>query len=116
MPSEEATTAVSRMQNRLPASLYEVAWQHSLFGWFSAVQSDNITWDLKPKHLTYLTPRAKSELFGEDDSLIIAYADLSDPDDPSLREDEDGGPVEISTYTTEDRFRIGYSRPIDKTN
>jgi hypothetical protein len=117
MTSEShAATAVSRMQNRIPASLYEVAWQYSLFGWYSAVDSDVIDWDLDPKHLTYLTPRAKSELFGEEDSLIVAYVDLSDPENPSLRAEEDGGPVEITTYTADNRFRIGYSRPIDKTN
>ena len=116
MTSEEAQTAVSRMQNRIPASLYEVAWQYSLFDWFDSSQSDAIDWDLAPEHLAYLTPRAKSSLFGEPDSLVTVYADLTDLDDPSVRSEADGGPVEIGTYTAEDRFRVGHSYPGNKTS
>ncbi|WP_042663223.1 TM1802 family CRISPR-associated protein [Haloferax sp. ATB1] len=116
MASEEATTAVSRFQNRIPASLYEVAWQYSLFDWYAASQSSAIDWDLAPEHLAYLTPRAKSGLFGKDDSLVVVYADLSDPTSPTLRSDEDGGPVEIRTYTAPERFRVGHSYPEKKTS
>lgn len=117
MPDEEpVATAVSRMQNRIPASLYEVAWQYSLFDWFDATQSDALDWDLAPEHLAYLTPRAKSGLFGADDSLVIVYADLSNPDDPALRNDAGGGPVEITTYTEADRFRVGHAYPEGKTS
>jgi hypothetical protein len=117
MPSENhAATAVDRFQSRLPASLYEVAWQYSLFDWYSAMQSGDIDWDLAPEHLAYLTPRAKSSLFGEDDSLVVVYADCSDPDAPVLRSDEDGGPVEITTYTEADRFRVGHAYPENKTS
>lgn len=111
-----AATAVSRMQRRIPASLYEVAWQYSLLDWLNATQSDAIDWDLAPEHLAYLTPRSKSELFDEDDSLIVVYADLSDPDSPSLRADSEGGPVEITVYTERDRFRVGHSYPENKTS
>jgi hypothetical protein len=116
MPSEEATTAVSRMQDRIPASLYEVAWQYSLCDWYGSTQSEAIDWDLAPEHLAYLTPRAKSELFGEPDSLIVVYADLSTPESPELRVDKEGGPVEIRTYTDRDRFRVGHAYPENKTS
>jgi len=75
---EAAETAVSRMLDRMPASLYEVAWQYSLFDWYDSTQSEEIDWDLAPEHLAYLTPRAKSGLFGQEDSLVVVYADLSD--------------------------------------
>lgn len=113
---EHATTAVERFQQRLPASLYEIAWQYSLFDWYSAVQSGDIDWDLAPEHLAYLTPGAKSELFGEADSLITVFADLSDPDNPQLRSESNGGPVEVGTYTRADRFRVGHAYPANKTS
>ncbi|WP_233565404.1 TM1802 family CRISPR-associated protein [Halorubrum sp. Atlit-26R] len=111
MPSSYAKTAVSRFQPRIPASLYEIAWQYSLFDWYDSVQSDAIDWGLDPEHLPYLTPRAKDGLFGEPDSLIVVYADLSDPDNPSFRTEADGGAVELTTYTEADRFRVGHSYP-----
>jgi len=104
------------MLNRIPASLYEVAWQYSLFDWYDSAQSKAIDWDLAPEHLAYLTPRAKSEMFGQEDSLIVVYANLSDPSEPKLRDEEEGGPVEITTYTAEDRFRVGHSYPEGKTS
>ena len=113
---EAAETAVSRMLDRIPASLYEVAWQYSLFDWYDSTQSEEIDWDLAPEHLAYLTPRAKSGLFGQEDSLVVVYADLSNPEEPKLRNEEDGGPVEITTYTEEDRFRVGHSYPEGKTS
>jgi len=117
MPSDDpAVTAVSRMQNRIPASLYEVAWQYSLLDWYDSTQSGAINWGLAPEHLAYLTPRAKNELFGEDDSLVVVYADLSDPDSPSLRSESDGGPVKITTLTAADRFRVGHAYPEGKTS
>jgi hypothetical protein len=114
--NEYAATAVDRFRSRLPASLYEIAWQYSLFDWYSAVQSGDIDWDLAPEHLAYLTPGAKSELFGEGESLITVYADLSDPERPRLRHDSAGGPVEIGTYTRADRFRVGHAYPANKTS
>jgi len=117
MTSEgSAETAVSRMLDRIPASMYEVAWQYSLFDWYDSSQSDAIDWDLAPEHLAYLTPRAKSGMFGQDDSLVIVYADLSNPEAPQLRGEEDGGPVEITTFTEKDRFRVGHSYPEGKTS
>lgn len=116
MTNEYTATAVERFQPRIPASLYEVAWQYSLFDWFSAVQSGDIDWDLAPEHLAYLTPNAQSGLFGEEDSLITVYVDLSDPDQPQFRADVYGGPIEIGTYTRADRFRIGHSYPANKTS
>lgn len=117
MASENpAATAVDRIQNRIPASLYEVAWQYSLFDWLDATESEAIDWELAPEHLAYLTPRAKSELFGADDSLVVVYADLSDPENPTLRAGPEGGPVEITTYTASDRFRVGHSYPANKSN
>jgi len=113
---DDAQTAVERFLPRLPSSLYEIAWQYSLYDWYSGVQSGDIGWDLAPEHLAYLTPRAQSELFGEPDSLITIYADLSDPSNPQLRPDSEGGPVEITTYTAADRFRVGHSYPANKTS
>ena len=104
------------MQSRIPATLYEVAWQYSLLDWYSSQQSDDLDFDLKPEHLAYLTPTAKSELFGERESLLVAYADLSDPENPRLRASSDGGPVELTTYTRADRFRVGHSYPENKTS
>jgi hypothetical protein len=104
------------MSNRIPASLYEIAWQYSLFDWYSSKQSPALDFELAPEYLSYLTPTAKSGLFGEPDSLVVVYADLSDPDDPRIRSDEDGGPVELTTYTEDDRFRIGHSYPEGKTS
>jgi hypothetical protein len=117
MPGETyPETAVERFLPRIPATLYEVAWQYSLLDWYSAVDSGEIDWDLAPEHLSYLTPRAKSELFGETDSLIVVYVDLSDPDAPQLRPRREGGPLEITTYTASDRFRIGHAYPANKTS
>ncbi|OSO97775.1 hypothetical protein B9H04_11440 [Halorubrum ezzemoulense DSM 17463] len=116
MTSNDVETAVSRLQSRIPASLYEVAWQYSMFDWYSSRQSTALDFDLDPEHLAYLTPSAKSSLFGEPDSLVVVYADLSDPDSPHLRPDEAGGPVEITTYTEDDRFRVGHAYPESKTS
>lgn len=113
---DAAATAVSRFQDRLPASLYEIAWQYSLFDWFGTTETDDIDWDLAPEHLAYLTPQWASDLFGADDSLIVVYADLSDPDNPTLRDDTLGGPVDITTYTEQDRFRVGHSYPPGKSS
>lgn len=101
----------------MPASLYEIAWQYSLFDWYDAVTSEALDWDLAPEHLAYLTPRAKSELFGEPDSLITVYADLSDPDNPQLGTAETTDyPVEITTLTEADRYRVGHSYPEGKSS
>ena len=96
MPDRHAVTAVSRMQNRLPSSLYEVAWQYSLLDWYSSKQSPALDFELAPEHLAYLTPTAKSGLFGTDDSLVVVYADLSDPESPCFRSETAGGPVELT--------------------
>jgi hypothetical protein len=112
-----AATAVDRFQDRIPASLYEIAWQYSLFDWYDAATSEALDWDLAPEHLAYLTPRAKSGLFGEPDSLITVYADLSNPDDPQLGTAETtDGPVEITTLTEADRYRVGHAYPEGKTS
>lgn len=112
-----STTAVDRFQDRLPASLYEIAWQYSLFDWYDAATSEALDWDLAPEHLAYLTPRAKSGLFGEPDSLITVYADLSDPENPQLGTAETtDGPVEITTLTEGDRYRVGHSYPEGKAS
>ncbi len=116
MPSDDVEIAVGRMQNRIPGSLYEVAWQYSLFDWYSSKQSPALDFELAPEHLAYLTPRAKSGLFGEPDSLVVVYVDLSDPDSPSLRSNNEGGPVELTTYTEDDRFRVGHAYPEGKTS
>lgn len=116
MPDRHAVTAVSRMQNRLPSSLYEVAWQYSLLDWYSSKQSPALDFELAPEHLAYLTPTAKSGLFGTDDSLVVVYADLSDPESPCFRSETAGGPVELTTYTETDRFRVGHSYPAKKTS
>jgi hypothetical protein len=55
-------------------------------------------------------------LFGEPDSLVTVYADLTDLENPSVRSEEEGGPVEIGTYTKADRFRVGHSYPGNKTS
>jgi len=113
--TDHAAEAVGRLLPRIPATLYEVAWQYSLFDWYASMQSGDIDFDLSPTHLAYLTPRAKGELFGEPDSLIVVSVDLSDPDNPRLGAD-DGGPVEITTYTEADRFRVGHAYPANKTS
>jgi hypothetical protein len=111
-----AATAVDGFQDRIPASLYEIAWQYSLFDWYDAATSEALDWNLAPEHLTYLTPRKKSNLFDEPDSLITVYADLSDPDNPQLGTAETtDGPVEITTLTEADRYRVGHSYPEGKT-
>lgn len=112
-----ATTAVTRFQDRIPASLYEIAWQYSLFDWYDAATSEALDWELAPEHLAYLTPRAKSGLFGEPDSLITVYADLSDPENPQLGTAKTtDGPVEITILTEADRYRVGHSYPEGKTS
>lgn len=116
MPSSNAETAISRIQDRIPGSLYEIAWQYSVLDWYSSKQSSALDFKLAPEHLAYLTPGAKSSLFGEQDSLVVVYADLSDPESPGLRSDEAGGPVELTTYTENDRFRVGHSYPEGKTS
>jgi len=116
MPSDNTETAIDRMQNRIPGSLYEVAWQYSLLDWYSSKQSPALDFQLAPEYLSYLTPSAKSTLFGEPDSLVVVYADLSDPDSPVLRSDAESGPVELTTYTENDRFRVGHAYPEGKTS
>ena len=116
MPSSNAGTAIGRMKNRIPSSLYEVAWQYSLLDWYSSKQSPALDFQLAPEHLTYLTPTAKSSLFGEPDSLVTVYADLSDPGSACLRSDAEGGPVELTSYTKKDRFRVGHAYPEGKTS
>jgi hypothetical protein len=116
MTSSDTKVAISRLQNQIPSSLYELAWQYSIFDWYSSKQSAALDFDLDPEHLAYLTPSAKSNLFGEPDSLVVVYADLSEPEAPRLRSDQAGGPVEITTYTENDRFRIGHSYPERKTS
>lgn len=111
---EYASQAIDRMFPRVPATLYEVAWQYSLFDWYATMRSGDIDFDLSPTHLAYLTPRAKSELFGEPDSLVVVSVDLSDPENPELAGDE--SPIEITIYTEADRFRIGHSYPANKTS
>ncbi|PSQ52572.1 hypothetical protein BRD20_06960 [Halobacteriales archaeon SW_8_65_20] len=112
-----AETAVDRFQDRIPASLYEVAWQYSLYDWYNAATSADLDWDLAPEHLAYLTPRAKSGLFGEPDSLITVYADLSDPQNPQLGTAETTDePVEITTLTEAGRYQVGHSYPEGKTS
>jgi len=112
-----AETAVDRFQDRIPASLYEVAWQYSLYDWYNAATSADLDWDLAPEHLAYLTPRAKSGLFGEPDSLVTVYADLSDPQNPQLGTAETTDePVEITTLTEADRYQVGHSYPEGKTS
>lgn len=110
-----ARQGVDRLLSQIPATLYEVGWQYSVFDWYTSMQSDDIDFELSPMHLAYLTPRAKSDLFGEPDSLIVISVDLSDPDNPQLTAKDDG-PVEITTYTEADRFRVGHSYPVKKTS
>jgi hypothetical protein len=116
MTSEKqyAAEAIDRMFPRVPATLYEVAWQYSLFDWYDTRLSGEIDFELSPEHLSYMTPRAKSELFGESDSLVVVSVDLSDPDNPQLA--GNGDSVYITTYTEADRFRIGHSYPANKTS
>lgn len=116
MQSSDTSEAIDRMQDRIPASLYEVAWQYSLFDWYNSTQSPALDFELGPEHLAYLTPTAKSGLFNEPDSLVVVYADVSDPRSPSLRPEEDGGPVELTTYTKGDRYRVGHAYPENKTS
>lgn len=113
--TDYASEAVDRLQPRIPASLYEVAWQYTLFDWYASMQSGEIDFDFSAEHLAYLTPRAQSDLFGQEDSLVVVSVDLSNPDAPKLAEGDDG-PVEIMTYTETDRFRVGHSYPANKTS
>ncbi|WP_229112360.1 TM1802 family CRISPR-associated protein [Halapricum desulfuricans] len=60
-----------------------------------------------------MTPAAKNELFGEDESLVEIFVDLSDPDNPQLRADR---PVRITQATEDLRFKLGHSYPANKTS
>lgn len=110
-----AAEAVDRMLPRIPATLYEVAWQYSLLDWYATMQSGDIDFELSPEHLAYLTPRAKNDLFGEQDSLVVVYVDLSDLNNPKLV-DRDNGPIEITSYTESDSYRVGHAYPANKTS
>jgi len=113
---ELAERVLSRLPARRPASLYDVAVQYGLLDWLDSRTSEAIDWDIDPTHLSFMTPRAKSGLFGESDSLIVVWVDLSDPDEPRLTSHHDRGPVSIETMREDLRFRVGHAYPANKTS
>lgn len=111
--SSRAAEALERFPQRRPASFYDIAVQYSILNWYHTVTTGGIDFELDPRHLSFMTPSAKSELFGEEESLIEVFVDLSDPDNPTLR---DGRPVRITQATEDLRFKIGHSYPANKTS
>lgn len=110
---EFAAEALSRLPQRRPASFYDIAVQYSILDWYDTVTSGEIDFDLDPRHLSFMTPAAKSELFGQEESLVEVYADLSDPGNPTLRDDR---PVRITQMTEDLRYKVGHSYPANKTS
>ena len=108
-----AAEAIERLPQRRPASFYDIAVQYSILDWYDTVTSGAIDFDLDPHHLSFMTPSAKDELFGQEESLVEVYADLSDPESPQLREDR---PVRITQMTDDLRFKVGHSYPANKTS
>lgn len=113
LATEQAREALQRLPQRRPASLYDVAVQYSIFDWYETVTSGELDFELSPEHLMFMTPAAKADLFGEDDNALVAYVDLSDPDNPQFR---DSRPIQFESIDAGDRFRLGHSYPANKTS
>lgn len=108
----QAEEALQRLPQRRPASLYDVAVQYSIFDWYETVTSGELDFKLSSEHLAFMTPAAKSDLFGEPDNTLVAYVDLSNPENPQFR---DNLPIQFESIDSEVRFRLGHSYPVDKS-
>ncbi len=111
-PPEQVEEALSRLPDRRPASLYDVAVQYSIFDWYETVTSGDLDFELSPEHLSFMTPAAKEDLLGEPDNALVAYVDLSDRNNPAFRDEE---PIRFETVDAGTRFRLGHSYPVNKT-
>lgn len=110
---DRATEALNRLPERRVASLYDVAVQYSILDWYQTVTEGDLSFDLAPEHLAFMTPSAKSELFGEEDNALVVYVDLSDQDQPAFRDDR---PVTVESVDASQRFELGHSYPANKTS
>ncbi|MDY6776245.1 MAG: TM1802 family CRISPR-associated protein [Halobacteria archaeon] len=108
-----ALEVLGRLPSRRVASLYDVAVQYAAMDWYHTVTSGDLDFDLDPKYLSFLTPMEKSDLYGEDDNVLAANVDLSDPDNPKL---DNENPVELRTIDESSRFKLGHSYPANKTS
>jgi len=111
--TEMATAAIDRLPDRRPASLYDVAMQYAILDWYETVTSGDLDFELAPEHLTFMTPMAKADLYGEDDNALVVYVDCSDPENPTFRETE---PIAFESVDAGSRFRLGHSYPANKTS
>jgi hypothetical protein len=112
-PPKHAEEALDRLPQRRPASLYDVAVQYSILDWYQTITSDDLTFDLAPEHLTFMTPLAKPELYDEPDNALVVYVDLSNPDEPQFR---DENPVKLETIGRSMRYKLGHGYPENKTS
>ncbi len=110
---ERAAEALERLPQRRVASLYDVAVQYSILDWYQTVTEGDLSFDLAPEHLAFMTPNAKPDLFGEEDNALVVYVDLSDREHPTFRDDK---PVQFETVGPSQRFELGHSYPANKTS
>lgn len=109
---KRAAEALERLPQRRPASLYDVAVQYSILDWYQTITSDDLTFELAPEHLAFMTPLAKQELYDEPDNALVVYVDLSDPETPRFRDEQ---PVRVESIDRSQRYQLGHSYPAKKT-
>lgn len=110
---QRAADALERLPQRRPASLYEVAVQYSILDWYQTITSDDLSFELAPEHLAFMTPLAKQELYDEPDNALVVYVDLSDPETPRIRDEQ---PVRVESIDRAQRYQLGHSYPANKTS
>lgn len=108
-----AKQALDRLPDRRVASLYDVAVQYSILDWYQTVTSGELDFELDPRHLSFMTPMEKAELYGEGDNALVVNVDLSDPDNPRFDDDQ---PVELMSVDEGLRYKLGHSYPANKTS
>lgn len=109
---EQAAEAIERFPDRRPASLYDVAIQYATLDWYETVTSGELDFELDPKHLAFMTPMKKRELYNDEDNALVVYVDLSDPDNPTFRDQE---PVRFETIDESYRYRLGHAYPTGRS-
>lgn len=110
---KQAAEAIERFPDRRPASLYDIAIQYATLDWYETVTSGDLEFDLDPTHLAFMTPMEKSDLYQEEDNALVVYIDLSDPENPTFRDEE---PVRFETIDESYRYKLGHAYPQGKSS
>ncbi|MFB6202826.1 MAG: TM1802 family CRISPR-associated protein [Halorhabdus sp.] len=111
--TRRAEGALERLPDRRPASLYDVAVQYSILDWYQTITSDDLSFELAPDHLAFMTPLAKPNLYDEPDNALVVYVDLSDPESPQFRSEN---PVTLEHVGRSIRYKLGHGYPENKTS